>query len=62
VDKVRQGQAIGALSLGLGIVLLIGGAGGNVGILVILGLIAAAWGMWRLVTMGGKNTKPPGQP
>jgi hypothetical protein len=29
---------------------------------VVIGLIAAAWGTWRLVTGGaGKNTKPPGQ-
>jgi hypothetical protein len=26
---------------------------------VIGGLVAAAWGMWRLVT--GTGTKPPGQ-
>jgi hypothetical protein len=62
VDKVRQDQTVGAVSLGLGLVLLIGGAGGHLGILVIIGLIAAAWGIWRLVTVGGQNTKPPGQP
>jgi hypothetical protein len=30
-----------------------------VAIIVIGGLVAAAWGMWRLVT--GIGTKPPGQ-
>ena len=30
-------------------------------IIVIGGLVAAAWGMWRLVTGTGNNAKPPGQ-
>ena len=60
-NKLRQGQMAGAISLGLGIVLLIAGAH-QAGILVFIGLIAGAWGLWRLVTLSGKNTKPPGQP
>lgn len=59
-NKLRQGQMAGAISLGLGIVLLIAGAH-QAGILVFIGLIAGAWGLWRLVTLSGKNTKPPGQ-
>ena len=37
------------------------GAGGNVPIVVVGGLVAGAWGMWRLVTATGKGGKPPGQ-
>ena len=55
-----QAQTAGALSLGLGLVLLVVGAASHVNILVIIGLIAAAWGVWRLVTLIGTNTKPPG--
>jgi len=44
-------------------VLLIIGAVGHVSIIVIGGLVAAAWGIWRLVTGTGpeSKTKPPGQ-
>ena len=59
--KPRPGPTIGAITLGLGIVLLILGAASNVTIIVIGGLVAAAWGMWRLVTATGTGTKPPGQ-
>ena len=57
--KPRPGPTIGAIALGLGIVLLILGAASHVTIIVIGGLVAAAWGMWRLVS--GTGTKPPGQ-
>ena len=63
--KPQSGPVAGAITLGLGIVLLIIGAVGHVFIIVIGGLVAAAWGMWRLVTGTGtgtgSNTKPPGQ-
>ena len=63
--KPQPGPVAGAITLGLGIVLLIIGAVGHVFIIVIGGLVAAAWGMWRLVTGTGtgtgSNTKPPGQ-
>ncbi len=63
--KPQPGPVAGAIALGLGIVLLIIGAVGHVFIIVIGGLVAAAWGMWRLVTGTGtgtgSNTKPPGQ-
>jgi hypothetical protein len=55
------------MALGLGIVLLIIGAVGQFALIVIVGLVAAAWGIWRLVTGTGtgsgpgSNTKPPGQ-
>jgi hypothetical protein len=52
---------VGAIALGLGVVLLIIGAAGHIPIVVIGGLVAAAWGMWRLVTGTGNNAKPPGQ-
>jgi eukaryotic-like serine/threonine-protein kinase len=59
VDKQRQGQTVGAIALGVGIVLLIAGAANHLGIIVIIGLIAGAWGMWRLVTLSGKNPPQP---
>ena len=61
--KPQPGPVAGAIALGLGIVLLIIGAVGHVSIIVIGGLVAAAWGIWRLVTGTGpeSKTKPPGQ-
>ena len=56
----NQQTAVGAASLGLGLVLLIIGAAINAGLLVLVGLAAAAWGVWRLVTLGGSSPKPPG--
>jgi hypothetical protein len=44
-------------------VLLAIGAASHVSIIVIGGLVAAAWGIWRLVTASGAKppgTKPPG--
>jgi hypothetical protein len=62
VAKPQQGLALGAVSLVLGLVLLFIGAANHGGILVLVGLAGAAWGVWRLVTVGGTNPKPPGQP
>ena len=63
--KPQPGPVAGAITLGLGIVLLIIGAAGHVPVIVLGGLVAAAWGIWRLVTGTGtgtgSNTKPPGQ-
>ena len=61
--KSQLGPVAGAIALGLGILLLIIGAASHVSIIVIGGLVAAAWGIWRLVTGTGtgSNTKPPGQ-
>ena len=56
--KSQPGPVAGAIALGLGIVLLIVGAAGHVSVIVIVGLVAAAWGIWRFVT--GAGTKPPG--
>jgi hypothetical protein len=47
--------------LGVGIVLLIIGAASHVSVIVIGGLVAGAWGIWRLVTGSASGTKPPGQ-
>jgi hypothetical protein len=55
----QPGLVVGAIVLGLGILLLIIGAASHVFIIVIGGLVAGAWGIWRLVT--GSGTKPPGQ-
>jgi len=52
----------GAIALGLGIVLLIAGASAGLSYVVIIGLVAGAWGIWRLVTTAGSGTKPPGSP
>lgn len=57
--KQQTGPVFGAVALGLGCVLLIIGATSRLHVLVVVGLVAAAWGMWRLVTATG--TKPPGQ-
>ena len=63
--KSQPGPAAGAFALGLGILLLIIGAADHLTIIVLGGLVVAAWGMWRLVsgtgTGTGGNTKPPGQ-
>ena len=61
--KPQPGAVAGAITLGLGIVLLIIGAAAHGSIIVIGGLVAAAWGIWRLVTRtgAGSNTRPPGQ-
>ncbi len=59
--KAQSGPLAGGIALGLGIVLLIIGAAGGGPIIVIGGLVAGAWGVWRLVTGTGNSTKPPGQ-
>jgi hypothetical protein len=40
-------------------VLLIVSGSHHVGFLVFIGLIAGAWGLWRLVTLSGKNRGQP---
>ena len=59
--KRQPGPVVGAITLGLGIVLLIIGAASHIAVVVIGGLVASAWGIWRLVTGTGNNAKPPGQ-
>jgi hypothetical protein len=59
VAKPQTGPAIGAVSLGLGVVLLIVGGQKDQSLIIWIGLFAAAWGIWRLVT-ARRNTKPPG--
>ena len=59
--RTQTGPLVGALALALGILLLAVGAAGGGSIVVIGGLVAGAWGMWRLVTATGKGGKPPGQ-
>ena len=62
MSKRQQAQTFGGIALAVGVVMLIAGAAGSQGAVVIIGLIAAAWGVWRLVTAGaGPNPKPPGQ-
>ena len=51
----------GAITLALGILLLIIGATSHIPVVVIGGLVAGAWGMWRLVSATGRGGKPPGQ-
>src|SRR5260370_32370111 len=62
VAKPQQGPTTGAIALGLGVVLLIAGPASHTFILVIIGLIAGAWGLWRLVTLTGKDQEPPRRP
>jgi len=59
--RPQAGPLAGALALALGILLLAIGAADGVFIVVIGGLAAGAWGMWRLVTATGRGGKPPGQ-
>jgi hypothetical protein len=59
--KPGQEQTVGALSLGLRVVLLIVADVCHVTLLALIGLAAAAWGIWRLVTVRGNNPKPPAQ-
>jgi hypothetical protein len=59
--RTQTAPVVGALALALGILLLAIGAARHVSIVVIGGLVAGAWGMWRLVTATGKGGKPPGQ-
>ena len=59
--KGQSSPVFGGIMLGLGIVLLIIGAAGGGPVVVIGGLVAGAWGIWRLVTGTGNSTKPPGQ-
>jgi hypothetical protein len=58
----QQSPAFGALALGLGIVLLIIGASAGLSVVVIGGLVAGAWGIWRLVSTSGSGTQPPSGP
>lgn len=58
--KPQPGPVVGAIALGLGIVLLVIGAASHAPIIVIGGLVAGAWGIWRLVTASGNRTRPPG--
>jgi eukaryotic-like serine/threonine-protein kinase len=59
--RAQPAPVVGAVALGLGIVLLIIGAASHIAIIVIGGLVAGAWGMWRLVTGAGRGRTPPGQ-
>jgi hypothetical protein len=58
----QPSPVLGAIALGLGIVLLIIGASAGLSIVVIGGLVAGAWGIWRLVSTSGSGTQPPSGP
>ena len=58
--RTQTGPVVGAVALALGILLLVIGAVSQVSIVVIGGLVAGAWGMWRLVTATGTGGRPPG--
>lgn len=58
--RTQTGPVIGAIALAVGIALLAIGAADHIVIIVIGGLAAGAWGMWRLVTATGKGGQPPG--
>ena len=60
--RQQPSPVLGAIALGLGIVLLIIGASAGVSVVVIGGLVAAAWGIWRLVSTSGSGTQPPSGP
>jgi hypothetical protein len=58
--RTQAGTAIGAIALALGVLLLVIGAASHISVVVIGGLVAGAWGIWRLVTATGRGGKPPG--
>jgi hypothetical protein len=58
--RTQAGSAVGAVALALGVLLLVIGAASHISVVVIGGLVAGAWGMWRLVTATGRGGKPPG--
>jgi eukaryotic-like serine/threonine-protein kinase len=55
--KSQPAPLLGGVALGLGIVLLIIGASAGLSIVVIGGLVAGAWGIWRLVTTSGNGPR-----
>ena len=57
-----QSPLLGGVALGLGVVLLIIGASFGLSIVVIGGLVAGAWGIWRLVSTSGNGPQPPSGP
>ena len=59
-DRTQTAPVVGAVALALGILLLAIGAASHISVVVIGGLVAGAWGMWRLVTATGRSGKPPG--
>jgi hypothetical protein len=60
--RTQTGTAVGAIALALGVLLLVIGAASHISVVVIGGLVAGAWGMWRLVTASGKGSGPPANP
>jgi hypothetical protein len=60
--RQQPSPVLGAIALGLGIVLLIIGASAGLSVVVIGGLVAGAWGIWRLVSTSGNGTQPPSGP
>jgi hypothetical protein len=58
--RTQTGTAVGAIALALGVLLLVIGAASHISVVVIGGLVAGAWGIWRLVTATGRSGKPPG--
>ena len=60
--RQQSSSVLGAIALGLGIVLLIIGASAGLSIVVIGGLVAGAWGIWRLVSTSGSGPQPPSGP
>ena len=57
--RTQAGTAVGAVALALGVLLLVIGAASHISVVVIGGLVAGAWGMWRLVAASGKGSGPP---
>jgi eukaryotic-like serine/threonine-protein kinase len=60
--RQQPSPVLGAIALGLGIVLLIIGASAGLSVVVIGGLVAGAWGIWRLVSTSGNGPQPPSGP
>jgi len=59
--RTQAGPVVGGVALALGVLLLVIGAASHISVVVIGGLVAGAWGMWRLVTASGRGVgRPPG--
>jgi hypothetical protein len=60
--RQQPSPLLGGIALGLGIVLLVIGASAGLSVVVIGGLVAGAWGIWRLVASSGNGPQPPSGP
>src|SRR4029077_15322326 len=56
--RTQPSRAMGGVGLAVATLLLIIGAASHISVVVIGGLVAGAWGMWRLVAAAGEGGGP----